>query len=189
MKTPIKLVIAAVIGIAAGTQTAYANDPYIGIGGGVFNLGDGVSKKKVGGGFLQVGDDFSEYLGAEIRIGATGRTGEELTLQARKKIDYYLAAYLKPRYQFNDQWTAYALLGIATLRGSYVAAKAGAPTLKKTRTGYAYGLGVSWRMAEHYGISAEFSHMLSKPKTANPATNFKGLEASSLAISLQYYLY
>ncbi len=185
-KTTLKLAAFLAAGLAFAGQ-AQANDPYIGIGAGFYNLGDGVNKKAVGGGYLQIGDNFAEHLGGEFRIGTTGRTGEEFTLQPRKKIDWYAAAFLKPTMQFDDQWMGYALLGIATVRGSY--SKGGSPKRTKTRTGYAYGLGVQYRFNENYSVNVEFSHMLSKPKTANPATNFQGLEASSLGLSIQYHLY
>jgi len=186
IKTTIKIALVIIMGLAF-TATAQASDPYIGAGTGLYSLGDGVNKKSVGGGFLQIGDNFSENLGAELRIGSTGRTGEEKTLQARKKMDYFMAAYLKPKYDFNDDWMGYGLLGIASVRSSY--ATNATPSLKKTRTGYAYGLGVAYNFGENYSLGMEFTHMLSKPKTSNPATNFNGLEANSLSISLQYHLF
>jgi len=167
--------------------TAQASEPYVGLGIGAFNLGSGVTKKAVAGGYLQLGDDFSEYLGAEVRIGTTGKTGEELTLQPRMKIEYYGAAFLKPKYQFDDQWMGYALLGIATVRSSY--SETGLAVQKKTRTGYAYGLGLQYRVADSYSLGLEYSHMLSKPKTNATAirTSFQGLEASSLSLSAKYH--
>jgi len=168
---------------------AQASEPYVGIGVGAFNLGSGVTKKAVAGGYLQVGDDFSQYVGAELRIGTTGKTGEELTLQPRMGIDYYAAAYVKPKYEFNDKWMGYALLGIATVRSSY--SELGIARQKKTRTGYAYGLGVQYRLADQYSLGLEYSHMLSKPKTNAVAikTNFQGLEASSLSINAKYHFW
>jgi len=180
-------IAAASAAMLAFTSVAQASEPYVGVGVGAFNLGSGVTKKAVAGGYLQLGDDFSEYLGGEIRIGTTGKTGEELTLQPRMKIEYYGAAFLKPRYQFNDQWTGYALLGVATVRSSY--SETGLAVQKKTRTGYAYGLGVQYRVADNYSLGFEYSHMLSKPKTNATAikTNFQGLEASSLSLSARYH--
>ncbi len=169
--------------------TAHATDPYVGIGFGAFNLGNGIQKKAVAGGYVQIGDDFSEYLGAEVRIGRTGKTGEEFTLQPRMGIDYFVAAYLKPHYQFSDRLMGYALLGAATLRSSY--SIAGSPVQKKTRSGYAYGLGLQYRIADAYSLGIEYSHMLSKPKT-NPLairTNFQGLETSSLSASFKYFFF
>jgi opacity protein-like surface antigen len=173
----------------AFSGAAQASDPYVGAGFASFNVGTGQTKKSVGGGYIQIGDDFSDYLGAELRIGASGKTGEELTLQPRTGIDYFAAAFLKPQYHFNDNWMVYGLIGAATLKASY--SQGAFPKQTKTRTGYAYGAGLQYRFAENYAIGAEFSHMLSKPKStaATINTNFKGLEASVFGISAKYYLF
>jgi len=181
--------IATLCMMVAFSETAQASDPYVGAGFGAFNLGTGVSKKSVTGGYFQVGDDFSEYLGAELRAGATGKTGEELTLQPRTGIDYFVAAFLKPKYNIDDNWMVYGLIGAATLKASY--SKGAFPKQTKTRTSYAYGAGLQYRFAENYAVGAEYSHMLGKPKTNTTAinTNFKGLESSVFSISVKYYLY
>ena len=166
---------------------AYASDPYVGLGFGVYNLGSGVTKKATSGAYLQLGDNFSEYLGGEIRIGRTGQTGEEFTAQPRMRMDSFVAAYLKPKYEFNSDWMGYALLGIARVSASY--SEPGLAKQTKSRTGYAYGLGTQYNINDSYSITGEFSHMLSKPKTNATAikTAFRGLEASSLALSVQYH--
>lgn len=188
MKNTIKSVAVACM-MFSFSSAAHATDPYVGAGFGAFNLGTGVTKKAVAGGYLQVGDDFSEYLGGEVRIGASGKTGEELTLQPKTGIDFFAAAFLKPQYHFDDNWMIYGLIGAATLKASY--SKGAFPKQSKTRTGYAYGAGLQYRLAENYAIGAEYSHMLSKPKTNAVAinTNFKGLESSLFTISVKYYLF
>ncbi len=180
---------AALCALCAFSVAAEASDPYVGAGFGAFNLGTGLTKKAVGGGYVQVGDDFSDYLGAELRLGTTGKTGEELTLQPRTRIDYFAAAFLKPQYHFNDNWMAYGLIGVATLKASY--SQGGFPTQKKSRTGYAYGAGVQYRFAGNYALGLEYSHMLSKPKTsaATINTSFQGLESSVFTLSAKYYLF
>jgi len=179
----------AVCMMFAFSGIAQASDPYVGLGFGAFNLGTGASKNTVTGGYLQLGDDFSDNLGAELRVGASGKTGEELTLQPRIGIDYFAAALLKPKYNINDNWMIYGLIGVATLKASY--SQGAFPKQTKTRTGYAYGLGAQYRMSENYAIGAELYHMLSKPKAtaATINTNFKGLESSSFSLSAKYYFY
>ncbi len=171
----------------AFTSTAQASDPYVGVGLGAFNINTGVAKKAVFGGYLQAGDNFSEYLGAEVRMGATGKTGEEFTLQPRTGIDWFAAAYLKPKIEISDNLTAYALIGAATIRASY--SELGFAKQKKTRSGYAYGVGMQYRLADTYSLGAEVSHMLSKPKTNATAikTKFQGLEASMFTVNAQYH--
>ncbi len=189
MNSMVKAAAAALCLTIAAIGTANASEPYVGAGFGAFKLGNGVDKKSVGGGFLKIGDDFSEYLGAELRLGLSGKTGEELTLQSRNKIDYFAAAFLKPLYRVNDNLTGYGLIGLATLRGSY--SQGTSATQKKTRTGYAYGAGLQYLLSDNYAIDLGFSHMLSKPKTTTTAikTNFKGLEASLFTLSINYYLF
>jgi opacity protein-like surface antigen len=172
-----------------GTGKAWASDPYVGASVGAFNIGTGVSKKAVTGGFIQVGDDFSQYLGGELRVGLSGRANQGGNAGAKSRIDFFGAAFVKPKYDFNDRWMGYALLGVATLRASY--SEPGLATQKKTRTGYAYGLGLQYRPAENYAAGIEYSHMLSKPKTsaASIQTAFAGVEASVFTVGFKYYLY
>jgi len=173
----------------AFSGSAFASDPYVGASLGAFNVGTGVSKKAVTGGFVQIGDDFSEYLGGELRIGTSGQSNLGGAAQAKARIDYFGAAFLKPKYNFDDQWMGYALIGIATLRSSYT--ETGLASQKKTRTGYAYGLGLQYRLSENYALGAEYSHMLSKPKTDATAikTSFQGAEASVFTLGMKYYFY
>jgi len=186
MTNTLKLTAVSCLIMAFGSSVQ-AQESYVGIGAGAFNVGTGVSKKAVGGGYLQLGNDFSEFVGVEVRAGASGKTGEELTLQPRTGIDWFAAAYLKPRYQISEQLTGYALLGVATIRASY--SEPGLIKQTKTRTGYAYGLGLQYRIAENYSLSGEWSHMLSKPKTNATAikTQFKGLEASMFTLNGKYH--
>ena len=49
------------------------------------------------GGFVQLGDDFSEYLGGELRIGTTGNSKQGGAAQARARVDWFAADLLKPK--------------------------------------------------------------------------------------------
>jgi len=172
-----------------GAGASFAADPYVGASLGAFNIGTGVNKKAVTGGFIQLGDNFSEYLGGEIRVGASGSTGEEFPPQASSKIDWFAAAFVKPHYSFNEDWMGYGLLGVATVKASHT--EPGFAKQTKTRTGYAYGLGVEYKAADQIGLNAEWSHMLSKPKAtaATIQTNFQGVEASVFTVGIKYHFY
>ncbi|HXH71313.1 MAG TPA: porin family protein [Mariprofundaceae bacterium] len=182
-------IIAALAAATLGATAAQASDPYVGIGVGGFNIDNGVSKKMAAGAYLQVGDDFSQYLGGEVRIGASDRTGQAFPLQAQTRIDYFAAAYLKPRYELNEQYTVYGLLGVATVRASYAAP--GTLQQKKTRNGFAYGLGIDYRYNENVSFGAEWSHMLTKPSITPAAigTNFQGVSSSVYTASLKYHFF
>jgi len=185
-----KITIASALCLSlACSGNAFASDPYVGASLGAFNVGTGVSKKAVTGGFMQVGDDFSEYLGAELRIGTSGNSKQGGATQARARIDYFGAALLKPKINFDDQWMGYALLGVATLKSSY--SETALAKQSKTRTGYAYGLGVQYRLGDNYALGAEYMHMLSKPKTDATLikTSFKGVESSVFTLGMKYYFY
>lgn len=175
--------------LLAGAGSAWAFDPYVGASAGAFNIGTGLSKKAVAGGFVQIGDDFSEYLGGELRIGTSGRSHQGVNAGAKARIDYFGAAFLKPKFDFNERWMGYGLLGVATLRASY--SETGLATQKKSRTGYAYGLGLQYRPVENYAVGIEYMHMLNKPKTSATAiqTAFAGVEASVFTVGFKYYLY
>ena len=173
----------------AFSGSAFASDSYVGASLGAFNVGTGVSKKAVTGGFVQIGNDFSEYLGAEVRIGASGNSKQGGAGQAKARIDYFGAALLKPKYNFDNQWMGYALLGVASIRSSYT--ETGLNKQTKTRTGYAYGLGVQYRLSDNYALGAEYMHMLSKPKTnaTSIKTAFKGVESSVFTLGAKYYFH
>jgi len=186
MKNTLKVALATSL-MVAFSCSAQASDSYVGLGLGAFNIGNGVTKKATTGGYLQLGNTFMENLGAEVRIGATGTTGEELTLQPRMKIKSFVAAYLKPQYQINDQFTAYGLLGIAQISGSNT--EAALPKPNKSRTGFSYGLGMQYNISNEYSVGGELAQMLSKPKTTAAAvkTNFKGLQSGVYTINAQYH--
>ncbi|PIP01718.1 MAG: porin family protein [Zetaproteobacteria bacterium CG12_big_fil_rev_8_21_14_0_65_54_13] len=179
------------IAIAALTLTlslpAWADGShYIGVGAGAINLGNGLSKKAVFGSYLQIGHHFSEYFGAEVRLGATSSSTGDLPARAKQRIDF-VAHYLKPQYALSSDLTAYALLGFAVVHSSYQAA--GGAKQSKNRIGYAYGLGLDYRLNDDYSAGMEWSHMLSKPKnsSATIGTSFKGLEASLFTAAVRYH--
>lgn len=177
--------IAAAAGVLALgiSAPAYANDPYVGLGVGVFNIDTGAAKKTAFGSYLQVGDDFSQYIGGELRIGTSARNNQHA------KVDWFGAAFLKPRYEFNDQLMGYALIGVATVRGSYAAP--GGLNQKKTRSGIGYGLGLQYRASENLSLGGEWSHLLSKPKAtaATINTSFQGVSTSIFTATVKYHFY
>lgn len=189
MKHSVKIASMALGLMLTFSGNAFASDPYVGASLGAFNVGTGVSKKAVAGGFVQLGDDFSENLGGEVRFGMSGSSKQGGAAQAKARIDYFAAAFVKPKIDFDEQWMGYALLGIATLKSSYT--ETGLASQSKTRTGYAYGLGVQYRIADNYALGAEYMHMLSKPKTSAAAirTGFAGVESSVFTLGMKYYLY
>ncbi|ATX79423.1 Opacity protein [Mariprofundus aestuarium] len=187
MKKTVTSFIAALAAITSMASVAHASDPYVGVGVGSFILNDGISKKaSTIGTYLQVGDNFSEFLGGEIRIGTSGSTKEELAIIAGNKIDYFAAAFLKPQIKIAEDFTGYALIGVGTIRATH--SPVAGLSSSKIRSGLGYGLGFSYSAMDNLGISGEWSHLNSKPKGASSA-NYKGVSASMYTLSLQYHFY
>ncbi|TLS66156.1 porin family protein [Mariprofundus erugo] len=184
MKLGTKLAILA-IGLTTATPVWAEGQHYVGVGLGALNIGNGISKKAVFGGYIQLGHDFSEHLGAEVRIGATGSTSGATPGAAKERMEF-VAHYLKPQYAFTDTLTGYALAGFAVAHCSYQ--PAGGVKKTKNRISYAYGLGLDYRVSDDYSAGIEWSHMMSKPKNsaATMATDFKGLEASVFTTAIRY---
>ncbi|ATX82188.1 Opacity protein [Mariprofundus ferrinatatus] len=187
MKKTVTSFIAALAAITSVAPAAHASDPYIGVGVGSFILNDGISKKaSTIGTYLQVGDNFSEFLGGEIRIGTSGNTKEEFAIIPGNKVDYFAAAFLKPQIKIAEDFTAYALVGMGTIRATHYPV-AGLSS-SKSRSGLGYGLGFSYSAMENLGISGEWSHLNTKPKGAT-SVNYKGVSASMYTLSLQYHFF
>jgi opacity protein-like surface antigen len=167
---------------AAFATSASAAQPYVGVGVGAFVIDTGLNRQDTFGGYLQLGDDFSQYVGGEIRVGASGKTKEEIVVTPlpASKVDWFAAAFLKPKYEFADNWMGYGLIGIATMRASYY--PVGAVKQSKTRTGLGYGLGLQYRVSDQYSLGGEWSHLLSKPG-APSATVFQGAGVSMYTLS------
>lgn len=187
MNKTITSLIVACAAIFSLASTAHASDPYVGVGAGSFTLNDGFSKRASAfGGYLQVGDNFSEYLGGEIRMGASGSTKEEFAIVPGNKIDYFAAAFLKPQIKIADRFTGYGLVGLGMIRATH-SPIAGLST-SKTRSGLGYGLGFSYQAMDNFSVSGEWSHLNTKPKGASSA-NYQGVSACMYTLSLQYHLY
>jgi len=172
--------------MAAPTSALAAGEHYIGVGLGALNLGNGVNKKLAFGGYLQIGHHFSEYFGAEVRLGATTSNTADSPLSGKQRMDF-VAHYLKPQYPFTEALTGYALIGFAVVHSTYQAP--GQAKQSKNRIGYAYGLGLDYQLNDDYSAGIEWSHMLGKPKntSATIATDFKGLEASAFTAAVRYH--
>lgn len=158
---------------------------YVGLGMGGLNVGNGIQKKGAFGGYLQLGHNFSDWLGAEIRLGASGSVNVTQPTAAKERIDF-VAHFLKPYMALSSDLNIYGLVGFAVTHSTYQAT--GQSKLKKNRFSYAYGLGLEYALNKDYSISADVWHMNSKPKNtaATIGTTFKGLEASAYTATLRY---
>lgn len=172
--------------VFAWTTGASASEPYVGVGLGMYNINTGINKKSTFGEYLQLGDDFSDYLGGEVRIGASSKTSGATTAAPAAKMDWMAAFYLKPRYEFSSDLMAYGLIGLGTIRASFY--PTGGAKQSKTRSGLGYGLGLQYRVSDQFSLGGEWSHLLTKPKNAT-STNFNGISASMFTISGKYHFW
>ncbi|WP_018293574.1 porin family protein [Mariprofundus ferrooxydans] len=186
MKHRIIATITTLLALTFSMPAWAAGSHYVGLGAGAINLGNGLNKKAVFGSYLQIGHHFSEYFGAEVRLGATASQTSNLPTPAKQRMDF-VAHYLKPQYPFTTNLTGYALIGFAVVHTTYQ--PTGGTKQSKNRIGYAYGLGLDYQLNDDYSAGIEWSHMLSKPKNtaATISTNFKGLEASLFTAAVRYH--
>ena len=172
--------------LAAPASAWAAGEHYVGLGLGALNLGNGINNKMTFGGYLQIGHHFSEFFGAEVRLGATTGNTADAPLSGSQRMDF-VAHYLRPQYPFTDALTGYALIGFAVVHSTYRAP--GQTRQSRNRIGYAYGLGLDYRLNDDYSAGIEWSHMLGKPKNtaATITSDFKGLEASAFTAAVRYH--
>jgi len=155
----------------AQAEKAEGIQPYVGIGAGAFSIGVkptgsvGISQKNtVAAGFLQIGVDFNDYIGSEIRLGITGKgqtthpagagnlpftTSFTTTL----KLDQFYSYFAKLRLPLTSDANGYLLLGGTT---SQFAASGSNTSVTYTKTGFSYGAGVKQKWGENYALAAEW---------------------------------
>ncbi len=149
--------------LISGVTVASAGDfkPYIGIGGGLFSTE--YSEQRVGGGlkmnkstwgtFLKAGIDYQQFVGAEFRLGLSGKVSDSfsgasigaitpitLSAQASSFISYLLKAQLP----VTQRARIYALLGGTAGR------------FQVRSSGGVSGSSTTWKSSISYGAGAEY---------------------------------
>jgi len=184
MNLRMKSVLLAAL-VAAASPAWAAGDHYVGAGMGGFSVGNGIQTKTAAGGYLQLGHNFSDWLGAEIRLGATGSANVDQPRIARQRFEY-VAHFLKPYVRVSSDLNIYGLVGFAVSHSSYQ--PSGGVKVTKNRFSYAYGLGAAYRLGSDYSATVDLWHMNGKPGNT-PATigsGFKGLEATAVTAGIRY---
>ena len=179
MKKTLVLIAGIWMAGTAMVPAAHAQQPYVGVGIGSFSLDPGGNSNAALGAYLQVGDDFMPYLGGEVRLGATGSAGNA-------KMNWFVGAYAKPKFDVTGDLTLYGLLGLTVARTTYTSAT----TLRsqgKTRADLSYGLGVDYWAGAQYTVGAEWVRYQSQADTATKNTSFGGLNVDSFVIDAKYH--
>jgi len=171
------------------TTTAQAQDvePYTGVGIGLFGLElktPSVNQKNnVLGGFAKFGVSFNDFIAAELRIGTTGKgtssypTGTPVKLTAgitvpsplafdfSMQADYFISYLIKPQYEIAESFRVYALLGGTTVKINGTFSVAGIPGFSGIASGFSYGAGAEYHLANHLNAGAEWVQYWTDVKT------------------------
>lgn len=120
------------LGGTAHAQNIDKGNPHIGIGAGYFsaNHSGGVANKSLGT-FLIGGADFSDYLGAELRLGLMNHSA------SKSNVEWFASTLLKARYPVSDRLEFYALGGVTTAQVAVVPPSTSTITAGTTTAGVA----------------------------------------------------
>lgn len=138
----------------AADMEGFGFHPYMGIGLGVYNLKYSQpaysQRDNVFGGDLQLGADFNDYLGAELRIGTTAKGSNAYAGgTVDQSADYMFSYLLKLQYPTTPDLRLYGLIGGTTGKAKISPTPAGILSAgTKTATGLSYGLGLDYRLAD-----------------------------------------
>ncbi|MDQ6971510.1 MAG: porin family protein [Mariprofundaceae bacterium] len=171
----------AVMAILFVSITPARAEHYVGLGLGLFELDSGAGKQKTFGSFVQLGNDFMPYLGAEIRLGATAKTSGN---NEEMQLDWLVAHLLKPYFDVSDDFTLYGLAGFTV---NHTSLRVGtANKLKKTNVSLSFGLGGEYAISKDFKLSAEWVRYATEKDASRRAANFQGLDVNGFVGSLKY---
>lgn len=146
-----------------GDGSSFGINPYIGMGLGVYDLKfsqTGFSQSNnMFGGFANLGVDFNDYLGAELRVGLTeasktAYTGRTVQLRA----DYLFSYLAKLQFPITPEFRIYGLAGATTGKANIKdSSGAIAPSsANKTTTGASFGGGFDYRVNDFMRVGLEY---------------------------------
>ena len=144
--------------------------PYAGVGIGAFGLEEkepGFSQKNtVFGGFGKFGVDIGDYLGAELRVGATstgtnsypaGTAGIPAPFDVSLSDDYFISYLAKVQYPVTLDFRPYALIGGTTAKVKGAVSVSGlSGAVSTTKTGFSYGFGADYYLQDQLSIGGEW---------------------------------
>jgi len=135
---------------------------YDGVGLGVvmFDLGPGIGTKDAFGGFGQVGIDYGDYIGAELRMGSTSNVSfTYLGLNGTAGIDYFVSYLGKIQIPVSKQLRIYGLAGGTTARASVSISIPGSifsASASSTSTEFSAGGGIDVTVRDQWHLGAEY---------------------------------
>jgi len=168
-----RCLIITAVAVFLGVQPVQAQNfdvkPYVGAGIGVFGIEakgtNGVvynQKNTVFGGYGKVGVDIGDYLGAEIRVGATssgtetqpaGTFGVPFAFDTQVKMSTFVSYLGKLQYPVTPDLHLHALLGATTAKfeeSDFIS------TAGSTKTGFSYGFGADYYIQDVLSVGGEW---------------------------------
>ncbi len=156
-----KIIVAATLALLTLPTLASATDikPYAGIGLGGFGLEytdtTGSINKTAFGGYANFGADFSDYFGAELRIGATGSVSKALsTTTLTLKVPSFFSYLAKVQFPATPDFKLYGLVGGTT--AGFKGTNTRGFNSTETKTGLSYGAGADYTVQDQLSIGAEW---------------------------------
>ena len=176
MKKHIFAAAAAIAMSVIPTTNAHAEyldgSRYVGVGLGAYGLelkgtnGATLNQKNtVFGGYLKLGRDFGDYLGAELRIGATGSGKKTYSFGTIKLQSPMILSYLgKVQFPVTPDFRVYGLLGGTTAKVK-LTYTTGGTSGTATKTGFTYGAGLQYFVQDSVSLGAEWVQYWTNVKT------------------------
>ncbi|MFQ5345819.1 MAG: porin family protein [Mariprofundus sp.] len=169
-----KRLLIAMAAMVAMSGVAQAQDikPYVGVGAGAFGLEytePGFNQKSTTfGGFVKLGVDVNEYVGAELRLATTSKGSKSYpagTLGGIVPFDFSLTgqsmiSYLaKLQFPVAQDFRVYGLIGGTTGKlKRELSVPVGGRLINDsaTKTGFSYGFGGEYFVADHVSVGGEW---------------------------------
>jgi len=169
-----KTIIAAIFTLLASATTAQAMDvePYVGVGVGGYLLKDTTAGTKIAyGGYGQLGADIGDYLGAELRFGASGKATRTtpvlggVDVDINTNIDYIFSFLGKLQMPVSEKVQFYGLLGATRAKvvdnmkkPGFVFISTGTTSRFTRTTSFSFGGGLDFKVQDKLVIGAEYMH-------------------------------
>lgn len=142
--------------------------PYVGGGVGGFLVDTsqipGGSSQTVFGGYGAIGVDYGDFLGFELRGGATNSSSLTVTgVNMNVGLDYFFSYLGKIQYPVTKDFRVYALLGGTTAKATatittpgFVFVSTGTTQASDTTTGFSVGVGADFEILNQWRIGGEW---------------------------------
>ncbi len=169
-------ILAILLGLLGQAQ-AVEMEPYVGGGIGAYLMTNNRGGDTVFGGYALVGMQFTDLLGAEVRLGGSANANNASSTYG---IDWYTAYLLRGTIELGQGLSVYGLLGAATL--ATFEQLRGAAKQKNTSTVFSGGGGIAYDYTDTIHASVEGLFLGSNADARNP--NFQGLDAGAITFNV-----